>query len=311
LLATAPAWRKFFVLRLRIFVETQVTLFYNLEGASLKVLIFDFETDGPDAKVCRFTELGGILCHVNEDDKLAVIGSDFMGDRQAFNMLAYEPDYPPLTDKIKKITGLTDEQLKFDGKPRKEVLEKFLPLVQRADILISHKTSFDVTILEETAKLFGLTELVEEIKKKEIICSLTNMEWPEHFTCHKLGHMAWELGIDVKAADLHRASSDCELLLKMINLKNFRDILAYARKPFVYMKADILGPWQGKGGDGGVQKGISQGLGFSYESVKGMDYPKWPKTWVGRFKVDKADEVARAAAQSESPFRVSTIQGLS
>lgn len=272
----------------------------------MNVLIFDFETDSADAKTTRFTELGAKMYFWNPiSDRLDP------APFKEFNYLAYEPDYPPLTEKIQKITGITDAMLKADGLPRKEVLEKFLPLVQEADIIMAHKTAFDITVLVETARLCVLTEEYLTLQEKEIICSLSNMEWPEHFTCHKLGHMAWELGIDVKAADLHRASADCELLAKMINLRPFSEVIKYAREPWVYMRAEILGPWNGKGGDGGVQKGIAQGMGFSYETVKGTDYPKWEKTWVGRFKQSKSNNIAYDASQSVSPFRVSTIEGIS
>ncbi len=232
---------------------------------------------------------------VAEGGKLRPCGSPL-------SILCYEPDYPPLSQKIQSITGITDELLKSQGEPRKAAFEKLLPLVEWADVVVAHKIAFDKTVLVSTAKLLGL-----EVPDREWLCTLTNFKFPEHITCHKLGHIAWELGIDVRAADLHRATNDCELLAKIINTFDFKDVLEYARQPWVYLRADCAGPWADKG----VQNGIAKSLGFSYETVKGTDKPTWPKTWVGRYKASAVEAVKEAVRTSVSPFRVSVIEGIS
>ena len=78
-------------------------------------------------------------------------------------------------------------------------------------------------------------------------------------------------------------------------------VLEYAREPWVYIKADILGPWQGKGGDGGIGKTQAQSLGYNWEQPRGSDL-KFDKTWVKRIKQRQIDEERRLA-----PFRVSII----
>lgn len=274
-----------------------------MESKSLLVLGLDFETQDADAKTTRATEVGAALYEAAELKN----GRLELQKIEGFSALMYEPDYPAQSEKIIELTGITDEMLKRDGRPRKEVFEtKLLPLMANADIVLAHKTAFDRTVFEATCGLLDLSFP----KDKEWICTLTNFPWPKRLTCHKLSHLAYEHGIMVDPRTLHRAEQDVDLMMRTVNEYDFRDVLAYAREPFVYLKADILGPWVGRGGDGGVQKEIATGLGFSWESVKGTDFPKWPKTWVGRVKKSKLEELMGKVRDSVSPFRVSVVEGI-
>lgn len=259
----------------------------------MNVLILDFETDSADASTTRITEVGAVPFFV-EGGKLVPTGTPL-------SILCYEPEYPPLSQKIQSITGITDELLKSQGVPRKAALEKLLPLVEWADIIIAHKIAFDQTVLYATAKLFDL-----QIPDRFWLCTLTNFQWPDYLTCHKLGHLAWELGVDVKSKDLHRAVNDCDLLGQTINLFDFDKVLAYAKTPWVYMRADCIEPWK----DGGKQTAIAKEFGFSWESVKGTDKPVFPKKWVARFKADNVQKVVDGVRNSASPFRLNQIEGL-
>ena len=71
-------------------------------------------------------------------------------------------------------------------------------------------------------------------------------------------------------------------MVRLVSEKyHIKDVLAYARAPWVYFKApDILGPWK----DSGVQNANVKSMGFSWECVKGTDFPKWDKTWVNSCK---------------------------
>lgn len=265
------------------------------------VLGIDFETQDADAKTTRITEVGAVLYqyHPGTKDeqfrKVAVV-SEF----------CYEEDYPPQSEQIVELTGITDEMLKTQGRPRKEVLERdLLRIFGKADIVVAHKTAFDKTVLDSTCKLFGI-----ELPEKEWLCTLSNFPWPKKFTCHKLSHLAYDHSILVDPATLHRAVNDVDLMMRLISKYDFDEILAYARAPWVYLKADILGPWAGKGGDNGVQKAIATSLGFAYEKCKGTDSPSWPKTWVARVKAGQVEHILETVRNSKSPFRVSEIQGI-
>lgn len=270
----------------------------------LKLLGLDFETQDDKPHTTNVTEVGASLWEEVE----SVSGWKSYVKIEGLSKFCYESDYPPQTPFIVELTGITDEMLSTRGEPRTEVFVNYLfPLVQKADVIFAHKKSFDQTIFEATCKKFGL-----EPPRKEWVCTLTEVEWPKTLTCHKLSHLAYEHGIMVDPRTLHRAENDCDLMMKLITENyNIQDILAYAREPWVYMRAEILGPWEGRGGDGGVQKGIASKLGFTYERCKGMETPSWTKTWVGRFKQRAVAAVMENVRTSLSPFRVSVIEGIS
>lgn len=268
------------------------------------VLGLDFETQDADARTTRATEVGAALYSTYYDPAQNKVT---LRKERGFSALMWEPDYPPQTEKIVELTSITDEMLREQGQSRHKVFtELLLPLVQQASIIMAHKTAFDRTVFESTCGALDLP--VPE--GKEWLCTLTNFPWKKGLTCHKLSHLAYEHGIMVDPRTLHRAEQDVDLMIRTVGEYDFNAVLAYAREPFVYLKADILGPWVGRGGDGGVQKDIAQSLGFSWESVKGTDFPKWPKTWVGRVKQSQAEVVFQKVRESASPFRVSVIEGI-
>lgn len=262
------------------------------------VLGLDFETQDADSKTTRVTEVGAALYTVENDVWKKECG---------FSHFCWEKDYPPQTQKIIDLTGITDDMLVSYGKSRKEVFEsKLLPLVEKADVIFAHKIAFDRTVLYQTAKQFDL-----QVPEREWICTLTNFKWPKHITCHKLSHIAYEHEIYVPPSQLHRAEQDVDLMMRLLGKYKLEDVLAYARKPWIYLKADVLGPWQGKGGDGGTQLGIAKPLGFSYEQIKGTEDYRWPKTWVTRVKEQSDIEAIKDAVRiSASPFRVAIIEGV-
>lgn len=258
------------------------------------VLGLDFETQCSDAKTTRFTEIGAALYEVK---------NSMWKEVDAYNALAYEPDYPPQTEKIVELTGITDEMLKNYGKSRAQILTEFFPLVMQADIIMAHKVSFDKTVLVQSALACGML-----LPRKEWLCTLTNFNWPKNLTCHKLSHLAYEHGIMVDPRTLHRATDDVRLMIRLVAEKyNWEEVLSYARQPWVYLQAEVLGPWQ----DGGVQNEIAKSLGFAWEQVKGVDEYKFTKKWVTRVKQGTENKIFEAVRESKSPFRVTQIVGLS
>lgn len=259
------------------------------------VMGLDFETQDDQPKTTNVTEVGAVLYQVdletNEFNKMV-----------EFSHFCYEPEYPPQTEKIISLTGITDEMLKTFGKPREGVFRELMPMVRLADIILCHKISFDETILKATCEKFSI-----ELPKKEFLCTLTNFPWPPNLTCHKLSHLAYEHDIPHDRKSLHRAVNDVDLMIQTIAKYNFKEVLEYARKPWIYFKATILEPWK----DGGLQASIAKSFGFTFESVKGTDTPRWSKTWVSRTKsLEKLEEIKSGVAVSASPFRVAVIEGI-
>ncbi len=295
------------------------------------VLGLDFETQCVDAKNTRITEVGAVLYRYHGKPprllvpKGTVISKDFAHEpakityegkppqvlpvwekMETLSQFCYEPEYPPQSEKVVKLTGITDEMLKNEGIPRKQMIENHLrPMLAEADIVLVHNEGFDREVLESTARLLDV-----KLPEKEWLCTLRNFPWKEGLTCHKLGHLGWEHGLDFPAASLHRAYKDVELMMALVAQYDFDEVLAYAREPWVFLKADCLPPWQGRGGDGGVQVGIAKTLGFTYEKVYGSDLVNIPKTWVSRTKKKNLPTILDTVAKSSSPFRVVQIEGL-
>lgn len=262
----------------------------------MKICGLDFETQCADAKTTRVTEVGAALYEYQPYDpcqwkKLA-----------GFSQICWEIEYPPQTEKIVELTGITDGVLQRDGVPREKALRRLVDeFIEPADLVMAHKIGFDKTVLDSTCKLLGI-----KVPEKEWLCTLTNFPWPSKFSCHKLGHLGWEHGLNYPAKSLHRAEQDVDLMFSLVQCYNFDDVLAYARTPWIYLKADVLGPWV----DGGKQNAVAKSLGFGWESVRGDETRKWAKTWVTRTKQDNFTKIKDAVQSSASPFRVTVIEGV-
>lgn len=258
------------------------------------LLGLDFETQSEKPKETNVTEVGASLYRYTKDAVCEVDG---------FSALCYDPSYPPQTKKIVELTGITDEMLKTEGKPVQDVFRQLLfPLIEKADVVFCHKVSFDKTVLDFTSKKFGLVP-----PEKEYVCTLSNFPWPERITCKKLSHIAYEHGILVDPATLHRAKDDVDLMMRLILEKyDLEEVLNYARKPWAFLRAFPIEPWK----DGETQTTIAKSLGFNWQQVKYLDEPKFPKMWVTRVKFDRIEPLKEAVRNSASPFRVLQIEGI-
>ena len=266
------------------------------------LLGIDFETQDDKPTTTNVTEVGASLWGCPSDGSGNIQEKHFT-KIEGFSELIYDKAYPPQTEKILEITGITDQMLSEKGLPIHDVfVNQLLPLVHKADVIFAHKTAFDKTIFYAQCKKIGLVP-----PERTWICTLTEFNWPKKLTCHKLSHLAYEHSIYVDPATLHRAENDCDLMMKLITEKyNIKDIISYAAEPWVYLKADCAGPWV----DGGVQTGIAKGLGFGWERCKGTDSPTWPKKWVGRWKEREISSIRTSIDRCVSPFRVDQVEGV-
>ena len=85
----------------------------------IRILGLDFETQNADPKTTNPTEVGAALYEVD-------IEQNTWKKLFGFSQFIYEPHYPPQSQKIVELTGITDEILMSQGKPRKEVFERLL-----------------------------------------------------------------------------------------------------------------------------------------------------------------------------------------
>jgi hypothetical protein len=260
------------------------------------VLGFDLETQGLDTRITNITEIGASLYEVDPTK------NEWRAYGIPFSKICWEESYPLQAQEVVDLTGLTDSLLKSKGVPPREALCYVVKShIERADVILAHNASFDKAVLEAACERYFV-----DLPDKEWVCTLRNFPWPAKYACKKLGHLGWEHGLDAPASTLHRALDDVELMLKLVQRYDFHEVLKYARTPWVYLRGEVAGPWI----DGGVQNTIAKNLGFAFESVRGDEKHRWPKTWVARVKQGQEPLLMSQIKDSKSPFRVSIIEGI-
>lgn len=248
------------------------------------VLGLDFETQGKDPNNTNITEIGAVLANV-EGRKYAIC--------DAVSSLVYDESYPPQSEEVILITGITDEMLKSGGKNLETELKLLVTVMEKADVVMAYNANFDRTIFEQVC-----TKLLIEYPKKPWICAMNDVPYPPNFTCKKLSHLALDHMLKMDNRDLHRAVSDVRLMLDLV-VPNYgiEEVMAYAAEPWIFVKADIPAPWT----DGGVGKDNATKLGFSWERPRGLSEPLFHKTWVKRIKKSKLES---EISQAQFPVQV-------
>lgn len=245
----------------------------------MSVLLLDFESTGVDTAKDRITEIGAM-----------VVSDDFKEVYQGLNLLVHAPDYPPLTQEVIDITGITPEMLKdavapelmmtdiamlameyLSGEPLRGVVAYNCPF---------DKGLFDAEVGRQAASMLpGINQLIQ----MPWLCAMRDVEANLKCKSWKLMHVALDHGVTVNPKELHRAINDVELMRKMlVELgETFGSMLAYHNEPTVYVIAQVRPPWE----DGGESSGIAKSLGFSWQVAKGDDTGRVIKNrWVKKIK---------------------------
>lgn len=259
----------------------------------MKLLFIDYETQSDDAKTTNPTEVGCLLVsrryRENEPDEYVVL--------EEFSQIIYDESYPPQTQEIVDLTGITDEMLKEKGRPAKEVFStKISPLVAQAQIVMAHNRAFDQTVYESTCSRLGLDPAQPS---QGWLCTIQDIPWPKKFKCKKQSHLAYDHGILVHPDTLHRALDDVKLLFSLVTQCHipFEAILEYWRTPWAILRANVQGPWQ----DGGVGTGQAKKLGYSWEKIFGTDLV-FPKMWVKRVRETEIEK-----EKQQAPFKITRL----
>jgi hypothetical protein len=261
----------------------------------MNILGLDFETQCTDAKLTNITEIGAVSVEWEP-------GKGFSRE-VSYSSLVYDESYPPQSDTVVELTGITDDLLKLTGSDPVTALDGLMPMVEKADIILAHNAVFDRNVLEASV----IKHLGEDFRKffdKEWLCTYTDIDYAPKFRCKQLPHLALDHGLKMDGRELHRAIDDVKLMLELVTTKyDFEEVLKFARIPWVYVRADILGPWVGNGGDGGVGKEQATGRGYGWECARGTYEPKFPKKWVKRVKQDRVEQ-----EMIDAPFRVIRLE---
>lgn len=176
----------------------------------------DVETTGLNAETDKIIELGACIYCFERKKPLA--------------MLSYTIDLnEPLSDEIKAITGITQEELEPPlSTPISSALYDFLGMCDypKATHLMAHNAPFDKAFLMNAISRagFGMPEL-------PWIDTCTDVPYPDHITTRKLTYLAPEHGFIVNHA--HRALFDTLAMCKIASFYPFEEIAKLAASPNV------------------------------------------------------------------------------
>lgn len=255
----------------------------------IKILGIDFETQGLDLEQSNPTEVGAMLVEISpgEPDQYAFT--------KVLSSLLWEPGYPPQSEAIVELTGITDSMLKAEGNPPgKTFSERLFPLMNEADIVVAHNKNFDKGILDGTCKRNSLTP-----PDKRWLCTWSEIPYPSTQQCKKLSHLGLDYGVKMDGRVLHRATDDVKLMLELLAKFKITEVIAYADEPNIIVRAVIPAPWS----DGGQGKENATRRGYSWESPRNTVGLKFDKCWVRQIKASQLDKEIENA-----PFKVVKLQ---
>jgi len=176
----------------------------------------DLETTGLDRLTDRPIEVGGILYST--------------GQRRVLESSGYlvKSDGVPVSPKITSLTGITQVALDKYGYEPKDALESWLDLANQADAIVGQNIKrFDKPFFENWCKRHGLVA-----PNKLYIDTRTDLPGVEG---KHLGYMAADAGF----LNLfpHSALSDCQTVLKLIEMHDINKVVERAQSPEVVMIA--------------------------------------------------------------------------
>jgi DNA polymerase-3 subunit alpha (Gram-positive type) len=176
-------------------VDDKLSISFNPVEKPLKdmtYVVFDLETIGLSCRYGRIIEFGGVK-YKN--------GTTL--DRRGFYV---NPDRP-LSEATKKLTGITDEQVK-GGLPIKQALKEILAFFGDAT-LVAHNGTFDFGFINEALRNNGLAPLTNPVIDT---LPLSRYLFPD-LKSHSLGAIVKKVGASYDEDEAHDAVYDAEVLL--------------------------------------------------------------------------------------------------
>ncbi len=272
------------------------------------ICAIDFESTGTDTAKDRITEIGAVWFEQTPLDKaigdLKLLGS--------YSKLVYDVDYPPLSEEVQEVTGLSDQVLKEEGIPFDMAVFYMMAAFEKTgaypDAFIAHNKAFDENIFKAEVERMWKKNLIPVMHRDFIVqipwlCSIVDIQHPEKFRSKKLSHLALDYGCAVDPSVLHRAEDDCNLLVEMLSRANvdFSALLARSKVPDVIVRAIVPSPF-GKGNDGGKGKDKAKACGYGWQRAPGTDGPEFKNCWVKKIK-----ESELAAEKEKLGYEIAVI----
>lgn len=182
-----------------------------------KAVIIDTETTGLDTKTCKIIEIALLTVYYDGNLEIRDVGVSYEG---------LQDPGEPLSDEVKRVTGLDDEKLKGQKINWAGVTKMLL----QADLIIAHNAAFDRPILDRAFN--------NDLVGKHWACSMADLPWKQwNFPSTSLTSIATHLGYFFEA---HRAMQDVQALVGILDLSPpvglghhslFERLVASARRP--------------------------------------------------------------------------------
>lgn len=247
----------------------------------MRLLGLDFETTGLDTSKERITEAGMVLWDVELKRPMTTVG-----------VFYHDESYPPLSDEIKRLTGLTDEILREFGTAPKgnlEWLERYCS-THKVDYIVAHNgENFDKPLLFAELHRHDVPGIC--LRSLPWIDTRTDIPFPTEPDSRRLRHLALDCGF-INPFE-HRAVFDVLTMMKVLSHYNIQDILAYQKIPFCTVRAMVNYD----------NRELAKAQRFSWEKIGEKTYPK---CWVKRVKEDKLQLEIDLAAKAG--FTVSRLE---
>ena len=265
----------------------------------IKLSVMDFETTGKDSKVCRTTEFGAARVDITHVPGNEVVKDWFDYDVKGYmNNLVYHPDYPALEQEVlDTCPHINDDVLKVSGISFYAAMTNLVLLFHAhgwPDYMLAHNSDYDEDVFrnemrrhEAELKANFDDETLQRLWNLKWMCSIRDVQYPPRFTCKKLSHLAFDLGVNMQGRSLHKAIDDVLLVVDMLKAAqvNWITIIEQFNIPFVIVKAMIPPPF-GKGNDGGVGKDACKLNKYKWQDIGDFNLPN---SWLKKLKADQVE----------------------
>lgn len=257
----------------------------------MKIILIDFETTGLDTVNDRIIEVGAMT-----------VDENFQPSGPQVSMLVWDKNYPPITEKITEVTGITQEELNEKAANPDELwasLEKLFP----ADFIIAYNRAFDENVYRAEAARIGASLFpgINDSLQTPWICAMNDIETSKNFKSKRLAHVALEYGVPVDPRILHRAINDVELMRQMLvgAKANPIEMHKYQQEPNIVLKAIVKKPWL----DEGKSTEEAKKWGYNWQVCRGDTSSRvYEKSWV---KIAKERDMEH---ELTAPFEIRRIQ---
>ena len=202
-------------------------------GIDLEGINQDLINSGVNINIDRVIEIGAALWDWNSAQPVKILSE-----------LVDEADRLPISDEVKRLTGISDKSLKnfgLKGEEIHEVLRKLATLIEKADFLMAHNAKgYDKPMLEAMFKRYNIP-----MPERVWIDTLVDVEFPRHMTQKSMAMLEYNHGFINPFP--HRAITDVLSMLKIASNYSYRDMTRLAKSPKVTIVANLKAPnWKNR-----------------------------------------------------------------